>query len=145
MVVTGVLAHGFLGSLEFSDEQLLHGADAFCEILMLTLVRVRKICEQRGCAFPQHLVVQSDNTVAQCKNALACKFLAYLVSAGFVTTATPNFLMVGHTHEDIDQLFGLMVQWLLRKRTWETPAEIMEYLESKLGPQFHSRGKGFQV
>ena len=145
MVVTGVLAHGFLGSLEFSDEQLLHGADAFCEILMLTLVRVRKICEQRGCAFPQHLVVQSDNTVAQCKNALACKFLAYLVSAGFVTTATLNFLMVGHTHEDIDQLFGLMVQWLLRKRSWETPEEIMEYLESKMGPQFHSRGEAFQV
>jgi hypothetical protein len=53
--------------------------------------------------------------------------------------------MVGHTHEDIDQLFGLMVQWLLRKRTWETPEQIMEYLESKKGPQFHSRGDGFQA
>jgi hypothetical protein len=145
MTVTGVLAHGFHGSLEFSDEQLLHGADAFCEVLMLTLVRVHQICQRRRQPFPQHLVIQSDNTVAQCKNSVATVFLAYLVSAGWFATVTLNFLMVGHTHEDIDQLFGLMVQWILRKQTWEEPEELMEFLELKMRPQFECRGEEFMV
>ena len=52
-------------------------------------------------------MVQSDNTVAQAKNAYVNMFLAYLVGAGLFTSVTLNFLMVGHTHEDVGALVGL--------------------------------------
>jgi hypothetical protein len=64
---------------------------------------------------------------------------------GFFTTATLNFLTVGHTHEDIDQLFALMVQWILRKHNWQTPAELMEFLEQSMKHYFHNRGEEFFV
>ena len=146
--------------LEFSHESQVHGADAFCEVLMLTLCRVAKICQQRGRPFPTHLVVQSDNTTAQARwggcagwsicplqanNSVVMQFMACLVCLGFFTSATINFLMVGHTHEDIDQLFALMVQWILRKHNWQTPEELMEFLQENMQGHFVHRGEEFSV
>ena len=71
--------------------------------------------------------------------------MACLVAMGFFTTATLNFLTVGHTHEDIDQLFALMVQWILRKHNWQTPAELMEFLDQSMKHYFHNRGEEFFV
>jgi hypothetical protein len=143
--VTGVLCHGYLGALHFADENVSHGSDAFCEVLMLTLVRVAHQCREQGKRFPRHLVIQSDNTVAQAKNSIVTLFLASLVHLGYFCSATINFLMVGHTHEDIDQLFGLMVEWLSRRHSWETPEEVMQFLQDKMRRHFTDRGEQFIV
>ncbi len=145
LAVTGVLAHGYLGALHFADENVSHGSDAFCEVLMLTLVRVAELCRKRGKRFPRHLVIQSDNTVAQAKNSFVTSFLASLVHLGYFSSATINFLMVGHTHEDIDQLFGLMVEWLSRRHSWETPEAVMQFLREKMSRHFLDRGEQFVV
>jgi hypothetical protein len=78
-----------------------HGANAFCEVLARTLERVWAICRETGRAFPRHLIVQSDNTVAQAKNSVANMFLASLVARNKFTTANLFYLLVGHTHEDV--------------------------------------------
>ena len=145
LAVTGVLAHGYFGALHFADENVTHGADAFCEVLMLTLVRVSKLCRELGKPFPKHLVIQSDNTVAQAKNGIVTMFLASLVHLEYFSSATINCLMVGHTHEDIDQLFGLMVEWLARKHSWETPEDIMLFLLEKMARHFVEKGERFFV
>ena len=71
--------------------------------------------------------------------------MACLVSLGFFTSVTLNFLTVGHTHEDIDQLFALMVQWILRKHNWQTPEELMEFLQENMQGHFVHRGEEFKV
>ena len=81
----------------------------------------------------------------QAKNYVALQFMACLVSLGFFTSATLNFLTVGHTHEDIDQLFALMVQWILRKHNWQTPEELMEFLQENMQGHFVHRGEEFKV
>ena len=101
VVVTAAIAHGFCTTIHWASEQVNHGANAFCEVLARTLERVWAICRETGRAFPRHLIVQSDNTVAQAKNSVANMFLASLVARNKFTTANLFYLLVGHTHEDV--------------------------------------------
>lgn len=143
IVVTGVIAHGYCTTLFYADENRPHGGAAFLEALMRTVSRVQRLCTEAGRAFPRHLVIQSDNTVAQAKNSLVMLMLAVLVSCGYFSTAVINFLMVGHTHEDIDQLFGILIHYILRKSSWQTPKELLDFLASQL--QGHFTGKGEEL
>ena len=83
VVITAALAHGYTTSKFLAPDELSHGADAYCEVL----------CQ----------VVQE--TVSQAKNGHVGAFCAYMVAKQLFHTVTLNFLMVGHTHEDVDQVF----------------------------------------
>ena len=98
---TIALAHGFCVDMFAAPEELNHGSDAFLEVLCRTITNVRRICRERSIPFPRHLVIQSDNTVAQAKNQYVVMFLALLVSRRLFMTTNLFFLVVGHTHEDI--------------------------------------------
>ena len=63
-------------------------------------------------------------------SCLASVFLAYLVAKGYFSSATLNFLTVGHTHEDVDRLFA-MVPLL---EVWETPEEMNALIEEAFRP-----------
>ena len=78
---------------------------------------------------PKHLVIQSDNTTAQAKNSLVGQFLAHLVGAGFFDTCALNFLPVGHTHEDVDLVFGILLASALRRYSVQCPSEFCTMIE----------------
>lgn len=101
MVCTGAIAHGWCTSVYLSDEVVGHGANAFCEVLLLTLEKVFRMSRASGRTLPKHLVVLSDNTTSQAKNACAANLMALLVSRYKFLTTNLLFLRVGHTHEDI--------------------------------------------
>jgi hypothetical protein len=61
------------------------------------------------------------------------------VQAGLFETATLNFLRVGHTHEDIDQFFNLIVSLILRCHHYECPEELLAFLAKELSPKFQAR------
>ena len=46
------------------------------------------------------------------------------------------FLIVGHTHEDIDQLVGVVVSLILQLGHFQTIVELMEYLWEKPKDKF---------
>ena len=78
MVLTAAIAPGW--TVEFfraDDEVTLHGASHFCDVLTKTLERVQDIADREGRGMPNHLVIQSDNTIAQAKNSLVVQFLAH--------------------------------------------------------------------
>jgi hypothetical protein len=115
-----------------APEELNHGADAFLEVLCRAIDHVQRICQQRKIPFARHLVIQSDNTVAQAKNQYVAMFLAFLVSRRLFLSVNLMFLIVGHTHEDIDQLFGVAVSFILQCGAFETIHDLMECLLEKL-------------
>ena len=107
------------------------------------------------------LFLQLDNTTKQCKSKFVLGFLALLVLWGVFDEATLSFLLVGHTHEDIDQMFSRIAVWLRKhnatsrigfreailsaftKTQWpgttqaadiESAANISHYLEGFLAP-----------
>ena len=107
---TASIAHGFCTNLYLAPDTLDHGSNAFCEVLSATLESVYKICKEREWDFPEHLVLQCDNTVSQTKNQYCMVYLAYLVARYKFASTTANFLMVGHTHEDVGhQLCKIML------------------------------------
>ena len=71
-----------------------------------------------------HLCIQSDNTISQAKNSLVGQFLAHLVAADHFETCTLNFQTVGHTHEDTDLVFGILLASVLRRYRVQCPEEL---------------------
>lgn len=142
-VLTAAIAHGFCTILFVQNESLNHGSDFFCDVLCQTLEQVWSMCQAPGAQkiFPRHLVIQSDNTTSQAKNQYACLFLAHLVGRYKFITITLNFLTVGHTHEDIDQLFAVILWLLGQKLHWQTERELLEYLVAQLRMRAAKKGE----
>ena len=57
-----------------------------------------------------------------------------MVAVGHFSSATLNFLTVGHTHEDVDRLFAMILLLVLRPKLWETPEEMNALIEEALRP-----------
>ena len=112
VVVTAALAHGYLSSWFLAPDELTHGADAYCEVLCQVIEQVQQIRASKP--LPRHLVLQVDNTVAQAKNGFVGAFCAYVVGKQIFQSVTMNSFMVGHTHEDIDQVFFLLVSQVIQ-------------------------------
>lgn len=138
---TGALAHGWCTSLYMASQQVAGGADYFLEVLCQTIQSCYELHLQSlqshspavaDRPWPEHLVVVADNTVKSAKNQTVLKFLAHLVCRGLFRSTVLFSLMVGHTHEDIDQLFALVTSMLRRKGRWQTPAEVLAYITTEL-------------
>ena len=141
MVFTAAMAHGWCMCLFMTSEFVDHGSSLWCELICQVLEEVWKISKSTGRRFPRHLVVVSDNTTGFAKNQYSMKFLALLVAAYKFVTANLLFLTVGHTHEDIDQLFAVVLWLMLRKKSWETPEEILKFIADGLRERAGQKGE----
>lgn len=56
--------------------------------------------------FPRALHIQVDNTCKDNKNNVVMAFCALLVRFGLFEDVEVHFLLVGHTHIDLDGTFG---------------------------------------
>jgi hypothetical protein len=63
---------------------------------------------------PLILHVQMDNAVSDNKNRFVFCFWSLLVAKGIFREVHVNFMLVGHTHDDIDALFG---RWSMLLKT----------------------------
>jgi hypothetical protein len=61
---------------------------------------------------PSTLYIQLDNTSKQCKGRYMIGWLGYLIKMGVFKNIVLSFLPVGHTHEDIDQIFSRLSVYL---------------------------------
>ena len=108
-----------------------HGSNAYVEVLCQLLDKVAELCKVQGRRFPVHLVLQADNTA----------FCSQLVGMQKFSTVTMNFLMVGHTHEDIDQLFALICLHVIRRHRWQTPEEFIRLVQQSLARKIAEQGE----
>lgn len=76
---------------------------------------------RQGLGWPKVLYLQMDNTSRDNKNSFLMMYLSYLVEAGIFQEIHLNFLPVGHTHEDIDQMFSVITRKLLRNDAYTFP------------------------
>ena len=77
----------------------------------------------------QHLCIHSDNTTSQAKNSLVGQFWHTWWLEAIVETCTLDFLPVGHTHEDIDLVFGILLAHVLRRYRVQCPEELSTMTE----------------
>jgi hypothetical protein len=75
---------------------------------------------------PPHLWLQLDNAASDNKNHYLFMFLSLLTALGvFFITIEVEFLLVGHTHEDIDGTYRRMSSNLKSKDIYSLP-EMMD-------------------
>jgi hypothetical protein len=72
---------------------------------------------------------------------LAAQYLATLVAAGKFETCTLNFLEAGHTHEDVDLAFGILLAKVLQRHRVQCPVELAAMIEIEMATWAASRGE----
>lgn len=100
----GILCHTFNERrLIFSPPSSAHGSNFVVTALALFLCQ---LIEKHGSTLPRHeLRLQCDNA-SENKCCYVMAFAGFLVSKGLFDTVTITMLPPGHTHEDIDGIFG---------------------------------------
>jgi hypothetical protein len=83
---------------------------------------------------PDDLYIQMDNTGKDNKNYDILAFLTLLVKCQKLKNVYWNFLPVGHTHEDIDQMFSCFSRCLMG-RSFGGIDEIMKIIEEAYTPK----------
>ena len=118
----GDVAHlgGFFGYMV--DDSVRGGGNVTCEIIYKTLVKLqvhRKV-------WPALLDVRLDNTTKDNKNKCVFGFFGWLVLTDVFKKVRVRYLSVGHTHEDIDALFGVLMQQLYKGHCYATIEILMD-------------------
>lgn len=128
--IMGAIVHGFAVFAYTHLDHVKSGANATIDVL----VRVLQAYKGEREKLPCKLYLQLDNTVKQCKNRYLMSFLAMLVEHGIFRECVVSFLPVGHTHEDIDQLFSRFAV-ALRKADFHSRLGLAKVLERS----YHTR------
>nr|XP_022290369.1 uncharacterized protein LOC111102007 [Crassostrea virginica] len=126
--VTGVLAHGQKKAYAFTWTDKFH-PDTNITINCLLHV-LEDVAEDK--ALPPVLYLQADNSAKDNKNFILIGFLANLVQRKVFHKIKLSFLMVGHTHEDVDQMFSRISVHLTGK-----PIPTLPVLQSLMRDAYH--------
>ena len=108
--IIGVKVHGIKNYAFVVDETVPGGSNLMVEILrrvLLDLQEKHKLPSDSKCT----LFLQVDNC-GENKNKTMFGFLTHLVGENIFHKVKAGFLMVGHTHEDIDQFFSTIATHL---------------------------------
>ena len=122
--VVGMLVHGWGLLFGVSNHDHKKDASSMVEILAFTLTKMKQSGIDLGRV---HLHCQTDNTARECKNATFMRFLSACVSHRVLSGASLGTLRTGHSHEDIDQIFGSLAIFIVRQvRVAETPDAFLQ-------------------
>jgi hypothetical protein len=125
MHLYGVLVHGRRAYAYSCPDHEEQGHNATIECIW------RVVVDQyiaNGRKLPPVFFLQLDNTTRQNKGRYVLAFLALLVEHGIFERIYICFLPVGHTHEDIDQMFS-RIAMALRGRNMLDRAEMQRVIE----------------
>ena len=124
--LTGAIAHGHFVSLYLTEADVPKDSNTSMEIISHCI-------EQLSCRVNlEHtdLQIQCDNTTREIKNSHILRYCAGLVSSGVVRSMRVSTLRSGHSHEDIDQLFGQVAAHLRSLRNGSTSDDFLESLKA---------------
>lgn len=124
--LTGCICHGHGVYLYLADGDVSIGANWHATVLLRSLEFLRQSCSRRGEPLPQFLSVHSDNTTSAQKNHCLNGLLASLASAGYFRCCSQQHLRVGHSHEDIDALFGVIANLIVHAPDLQCPQDVVE-------------------
>ena len=79
-------------------------------------------------SLPPVLRIQADNCRRENKNKYMFAYCASLVALGYFREVRLSFLIVGHTHEDIDQQFSI-ISGVLNRQDIDSVKEMLAFIE----------------
>lgn len=127
-VVGALIFNGIMTSRVFINFPNLHNDPN------LTVTVIQKILTEWEGDLPGTLYVQLDNTARENKNQVLIAYLSMLVEKKVFKKVKLGFLLVGHTHDQIDQMFSRFSVKLAKKSAFDL-LEICEVLKESYEPQ----------
>jgi hypothetical protein len=124
---------------------LVHGIGLYCDVwfgahhkhdsnqVVSTLFYVIGDVLRRKGFLPPTLRIQADNCTRENKNIYMFALCTVLVGLGFFREVELSFLIVGHTHEDIDQRFSCISNTLKRSDV-DSLKEMLSLIEQGTSP-----------
>ena len=106
------ILHGWGLNFYISEPNLCKDSNTSIEILSHCLTDVRDAGFQLSSS---KVCIQADNTCREVKNGITMRWLSALISDNIIKEAQMTFLRSGHSHEDVDQVFGHCADWVRRK------------------------------
>ncbi|KAL3685548.1 hypothetical protein R1sor_003570 [Riccia sorocarpa] len=100
----------------------------------LTITVLQKILLEWESILPPTLYLQLDNTVRENKNNILFAYLAMLLEKKVFTKIKLGFLLVGHTHDFVDQMFSRFSQALRRENAF-TMSRLRSVIENSYDPK----------
>jgi hypothetical protein len=110
----GVIMHGVASSIMMFDETLKKDSNLFGTALLKTIVSEFHRRVALRLPWPKRLYLQADNAKDNKNKVIYC-LGELLTRLGVYEEVCYSFLPVGHTHEDIDAMFGALSHVLSRK------------------------------
>ena len=118
--------------MEFSYKNIGDNTNVLIDTINSCIQRMHEFRKSRSEPLPEVLYLQLDN-VNHNKSKVLMTFLSLLVEKNIFKKVKVNYLLVGHTHEIIDQVFSRF-SVLLRKTTCLTLQELMTAAKSSYTP-----------
>jgi hypothetical protein len=108
--IIGVKVHGLGNYVYVADESVPGGSNLILEVLNRTLLDL----DAKGLlpTDPESVFYLQVDNCGENKNRTMFAYLTDLVRRGVFSKIRAGFLMVGHTHEDIDQFFSVIALYL---------------------------------
>ena len=123
--VHGIIAHGYGVFLALSEPMTPKDSSWCAELLFHTLHRLSCAgVDLRGF----EINCQADNTSRECKNSTLMRTAAVLCAGHKIKRFQWQFLMTGHSHEDIDQFFSILCSWIESHSEVHTPDQFLNLL-----------------
>jgi len=146
LAISATLAHGYGCVIFMAEEGVSTGGDYSWSCILKTIDLCAAQARRSGRQLARTLWIQSDNTVKELKNSLTGSMLSHLITSDYFDEAGHHHLPVGHTHEDIDGVFGLLSNILQTcGDSLQTPADMARLFESRVGPVFQERNEFLEV
>ena len=122
--ISGAKQHGFFKTFYRTTPITDTGSNLACEVLMLEIEQRMDYCIANDLAFPKHLSIQIDGGPENTSKVFYA-LCEHLVRIGVFDQIEVSRLPVGHTHEDIDALFGVIwracqQKTIISPQAWET-------------------------
>ena len=139
-LVVGALIHGHMACFAIGEPTVPKDSNTQVELLSHLLTRLQK---KHGLDLSRmRVTIKCDNCCGELKNNPVLRWLTSLVSSSTIRAARLRNLRSGHPHEDIDQMFGSLTQYLVSHGSKaETSAAFEEHLKKFLDtlPRKHEK------
>ncbi|CAE7274660.1 unnamed protein product [Symbiodinium sp. CCMP2592] len=129
MMVHACHAHGYTLHIRVADETVKHDSSFVLDLVAETLEKVHDICVDRKQRMPDQIILAvGDNCVRENKNSFVLSFQSLLVQRFKARVAGLAFLRKSHTHNGLDQLFGILARRLASTDRILNDEDVIEVL-----------------
>lgn len=123
------ICHGRFILFSISNADCKKDPNASIELLSHGLT----LLQRQGQDLPTtDLYLQHDNCCREFKNNSGLRWAASQVSGANLRSICCSYLRTGHTHEDVDQIFGTLSKFMLKQRKLQTPGDVQAMIEAFL-------------